>query len=130
MNALLPYLMIMIGFALLIKGADIWWKVLGHRPAIQRFGHGDQPDGRGLRNICPELAVNLLAALRKTTDIAIGNVIGSNIANILLIGIAGLISPLQVNRKRGAKYPCACWPPLCWWCWPTTALLTAVPWIF
>jgi cation:H+ antiporter len=43
----------------------------------------------------PELATSAVAAYRKNTDIAIGNVIGSNIFNIFLIlGVSGLINPL------------------------------------
>ncbi|MBI5222411.1 MAG: calcium/sodium antiporter [Candidatus Magasanikbacteria bacterium] len=46
----------------------------------------------------PELVVNMFSAWRGTADIAIGNVIGSNIANILLIlGIAAIIYPLRVK---------------------------------
>jgi len=48
----------------------------------------------------PELAVSLQATLGGRPDIALGNVVGSNIANILLIlGIAGLIAPLVVTRQ-------------------------------
>jgi cation:H+ antiporter len=44
----------------------------------------------------PELATSVLAALRKQPDIAIGNVIGSNIFNILaILGVSGLVAPLQ-----------------------------------
>lgn len=44
----------------------------------------------------PELATSVLAALRKQPDIAIGNVVGSNIFNILaILGVSGLVSPLQ-----------------------------------
>lgn len=44
----------------------------------------------------PELATSLVAAMRKQPDIAIGNVVGSNIFNILgIVGIAGLIHPMQ-----------------------------------
>lgn len=47
----------------------------------------------------PELIVNIFSAIRGTTDIAIGNVIGSNIANILLIlGVSAIIVPLKVQR--------------------------------
>jgi len=45
----------------------------------------------------PELATSLLAALRKHTDIAVGNVIGSNIFNIAgVLGVAGAVEPIQV----------------------------------
>jgi len=46
----------------------------------------------------PELATSVVAAYRKNTDIAIGNIIGSNIFNIFLIlGVSGLIRPLDFN---------------------------------
>ena len=48
----------------------------------------------------PELATSVVAALRKNADIAIGNIVGSNIFNILLIiGISGLIRPLNYNSS-------------------------------
>jgi cation:H+ antiporter len=48
----------------------------------------------------PELATSVVAALRKNADIAIGNIVGSNIFNILLIiGISGLIRPLNYNAS-------------------------------
>ena len=46
----------------------------------------------------PELATSVMAAFKKNTDIAIGNIVGSNIFNILLIlGISSIIRPLQFN---------------------------------
>ncbi len=46
----------------------------------------------------PELATSMVAAIRKESDISVGNVIGSNIFNILgVLGVAALVSPLQVN---------------------------------
>jgi cation:H+ antiporter len=48
----------------------------------------------------PELATSVVAAMRKNADIAIGNIIGSNIFNLLLIiGISGLIRPLDYNAS-------------------------------
>lgn len=48
----------------------------------------------------PELVVSLLSALQGSTDIAIGNIVGSNIANIgLILGIAAFILPLQVHMR-------------------------------
>ncbi len=45
----------------------------------------------------PELATSIIAAINKKTDIAIGNILGSNIMNVLaIIGITTLISPIQV----------------------------------
>ncbi|MEP9410813.1 MAG: calcium/sodium antiporter [Candidatus Brocadia sp.] len=46
----------------------------------------------------PELATSMIAAIRKESDISVGNVLGSNIFNILaVLGIAAVIQPLQVN---------------------------------
>ncbi len=48
----------------------------------------------------PELAVSLLAALRGTPDLAVGNVVGSNVANIgLILAIAALLRPLEVRSS-------------------------------
>jgi cation:H+ antiporter len=48
----------------------------------------------------PELVTSVVAALKKNSDIAIGNVIGSNIFNILLvIPISSMISPIQFTPK-------------------------------
>ncbi|WKZ19598.1 MAG: calcium/sodium antiporter [Candidatus Jettenia sp. CY-1] len=46
----------------------------------------------------PELATSMVAAIRKESDISVGNVLGSNIFNILaILGIASIIQPLQIN---------------------------------
>ena len=46
----------------------------------------------------PELASSVLAAFRKEHDIALGNIIGSNLFNTLaVVGVAGLIQPLQIG---------------------------------
>ncbi|MGD9331959.1 MAG: calcium/sodium antiporter [Desulfobacterales bacterium] len=101
MNAVLPYLMIVFGLAFLIKGADLLVK--GATAVARRFNVSDMVIGLtvvAFGTSAPELAVNLLAAGQKTTAIAIGNVVGSNIANIFLIlGIAAVIQPLKVTSE-------------------------------
>lgn len=53
----------------------------------------------------PELATSIVAAIRKESDIAIGNIVGSNIFNILaILGIASLISPLSAIGFSTADY--------------------------
>ena len=48
----------------------------------------------------PELTTSIIAALKKQTEMALGNIIGSNIYNIrCIIGITGLITPIQINAK-------------------------------
>lgn len=88
-----------IGVLALAKGAD--WLVDGAGSLARRLGIA--PIVIGLTVVAfgtsmPELVVNLLAAHSGNVDIAIGNVIGSNIANILLIlGIAAMIRPLTIK---------------------------------
>jgi cation:H+ antiporter len=48
----------------------------------------------------PEMATSFIAALKKETDISVGNIIGSNIMNILaVLGLTGLVSPISVNSE-------------------------------
>ena len=48
----------------------------------------------------PEFVASMYAALERSKDIAIGNIIGSNVANIgLIIGVCALIKPMVVNRQ-------------------------------
>jgi len=52
----------------------------------------------------PELATSVVAALKKNTDIAVGNIIGSNIFNIFLIlGISSLVKPIQYNPSFNSE---------------------------
>jgi len=89
-----------IGFVFLIKGAD--WLVSGASSLANRLGVSALVIGLTIvafGTSAPELTVNLLASFQGNTDIAIGNIIGSNIANILLIlGISAIIFPLAVQR--------------------------------
>lgn len=97
---LLTYVLFVIGFGLLLKGAD--WLVDGASSLAKRLGISTLVIGLtvvAFGTSTPELVVNLLASLRGNTDIAIGNIVGSNIANILLIlGASAIIFPLTVTR--------------------------------
>jgi len=90
----------LIGFGFLIKGADLL--VAGAAAIARRFRISDLVIGLtvvAFGTSTPELFVNLAASLKGNTDIAIGNVLGSNIANILLIlGVSSLIYPLAVSK--------------------------------
>lgn len=97
---MLQILLFIVGFGLLIKGAD--WLVSGASSLASRLGVSALVIGLTIvafGTSAPELTVNLLASFQGNTDIAIGNIIGSNIANILLIlGISAIIFPLAVQR--------------------------------
>lgn len=97
---LLTYILFPIGLAFLIKGAD--FLVDGASSIAKRFGVSSLVIGLTIvafGTSAPELIVNIFASINGNTDIAIGNIIGSNIANILLIlGISAIIFPLAVKK--------------------------------
>lgn len=99
------YLLFIIGFALLVKGADLL--VDGAAAIAKRFRVSNIVIGLTIvafGTSMPELTVNLFASIQGNTEIAIGNIIGSNIANILLIlGIAAMIYPLTCKKNTVRK---------------------------
>lgn len=96
----MPYLFLIIGFIFLIKGADVL--IDGATSLARRLKVSDLVIGLtvvAFGTSAPELSVNMLAAFKGTTDIALGNIIGSNIVNILLIlGVSSIIYPLTVSK--------------------------------
>lgn len=95
---MLTYLTLALGFTGLFLGGD--WLVKGASGIALRFGVAPMIIGLtivGFGTSMPELLVSLTAAFGGQPGIAIGNVVGSNIANILLIlGIAAVIAPIAV----------------------------------
>ncbi len=95
------YFLFFLGFILLIKGADLL--VDGAVAIANKFKVS--PIIIGLTIVAfgtslPELIVNIFASIEGNTDLAIGNIVGSNIANILLIlGISAMIYPLAVQKQ-------------------------------
>ena len=102
---LLPIVLLLVGFAILIKGAD--FLVNGASSAAKKNGISNLAIGLtvvAFGTSMPELIVSLLSALDGKNDASFGNVIGSNNFNLLFIlGIAGLIYPLVV-QKNTVKY--------------------------
>jgi cation:H+ antiporter len=98
---LLSLLLFTLGLAVLAVGAEVFLRgavSVGLRFGISPFVIGLTIVGFGTS--APELAVNLSAALRGSTDMAMGNVVGSNIANIgLIIGLSALLAPLAVHMR-------------------------------
>lgn len=91
---------LLLGIGLLTVGGEAL--IRGALGAAKRFGISPLLSGLiivGFGTSTPELVVSVNAALSGNPDIAIGNVVGSNIANILLIlGLCALITPLAVSR--------------------------------
>lgn len=90
-----------IGLGLLGVGADSLLK--GAAGIALRFGIPPFLVGLtivGFGTSAPELAVNLSAAWQGRTDVALGNVVGSNIANVgLILGLSALVMPLAVHMR-------------------------------
>jgi len=97
----LAFILLLTGFLLLIKGADLL--VDGASSLAKRFAVSEIVIGLTIvafGTSTPELIVNLIAAIQDKSAISFGNIIGSNIVNILLIlGIAGLIRPLPTAKN-------------------------------
>ena len=101
MNILLQVVLLTVGFVMLIKGAD--WFVDGASAIANRLGIPALIVGLtivAMGTSAPEAAISISAALKGSADIAVGNVLGSNILNILIIlGLTALICPLAVQRS-------------------------------
>jgi len=102
---MLTYVLFIFGFIILIKGAD--YLVEGASAIAKRFGLSPLFIGLTIVSMgtsAPELFVNVTASLGGSAGITIGNILGSNIANILLIlGISAIIYPLTVHRNTIRK---------------------------
>lgn len=102
---LVPILLLLVGFAILIKGAD--FLVNGASSAAKKYGISNLAIGLtvvAFGTSMPELIVSLISALDGKNDASFGNVIGSNNFNLLFIlGVAGIIYPLVV-QKNTVKY--------------------------
>ena len=96
---MLNLLFVAIGVLLLTSGGEAL--IRGSLAAANRLGISPLLSGLlivGFGTSAPELVVSVEAALSERPDIAIGNVVGSNIGNILLIlGLCALITPLAVR---------------------------------
>jgi cation:H+ antiporter len=101
-------LWIAVGFATLLVGAELL--VTGAESIAQRYGLSELVIGLTVIAIgtsLPELAISVVAAIKGDTGIAVGNVIGSNVFNLLAVmGIAGWISPTDLDISiRTIHYP-------------------------
>lgn len=98
---MLVYLLFVVGFVLLIKGAD--WLIDGAVSIARQFGVSSLVIGLtvvAFGTSAPELAVNVIASVNGNNGLVIGNVVGSNIANVLLIlGISALLGTLTVKNS-------------------------------
>lgn len=102
---LISFLLLAVGLALVVKGAD--FLVNGASSLAKRFAIPEIVIGLTIvafGTSAPELVVNVFASIGQKSELVLGNVIGSNVFNTLLIlGIAGLIYPLEVQANSVKK---------------------------
>jgi cation:H+ antiporter len=91
----------LLGLVLLYFGSE--WLVKGAVEIAQGFGIEERIIGVtviAFGTSVPELAASVMAAIKKETDISIGNLVGSNIFNIMcVIGVTAMIKPIEVSDK-------------------------------
>ena len=98
---ILQVLLLVLGFLMLVKGAD--WFVDGASGIAERFGIPQLVVGLtivAMGTSMPEAAVSINSALKGNAGITIGNIVGSNILNILIIlGITAVITTVAVQKS-------------------------------
>ena len=98
-------LKLVLGLILILVGAN--FLIDGASSVARKFGIPEFVVGLtivGIGTSTPEMVVSVISALQGKADIAVGNVIGSNIANILLIlGIVSIISPVALTKSNIRK---------------------------
>jgi cation:H+ antiporter len=98
----MEYIILIISLVGIILGAD--FLVAGAVSIARKFKVSDFVIGAaivGIGTSMPELVVSFIGALKGNADVAIGNVVGSNIFNILgILGITALFFPIAINKKN------------------------------
>lgn len=101
----LQILILLDGLALILFGAN--WLVDGSSSIAKRFGISEFVIGLtivGIGTSTPEMVVSFLSAFQGKADMAIGNIVGSNIFNTLMIlGVTALIAPLTITKSNLKK---------------------------
>ena len=95
-------ILLLVGLGLVVLGAD--WLVNGASSIARRAGISEFVIGLtivGFGTSCPELVVSLSGAIEGNSDISVGNVVGSNIFNVLFIlGLTAMVLPVGMTDKN------------------------------
>ena len=102
MELLVQIIILLIGLSLILFGAT--YLVDGASSIAKKFGLSEFVIGLtivGIGTSAPEMVVSFLSSLQGKSDMAIGNIVGSNIFNTMLIlGVTAMISPLVITRNN------------------------------
>ncbi len=102
MSVIIPTILFFVGLVCVIKGAD--WLTDGAANIAEMYGIPTIVVGLTIVAIgssAPEFVVSVVSAINGNNDMAIGNVVGSNIFNILgIIGLTALVRPIQAERAN------------------------------
>ncbi|MCR5290121.1 MAG: calcium/sodium antiporter [Treponema sp.] len=97
----LQFLILIIGFVFLVKGSDFF--VMGAAGIAKKFGIPELVIGLtivAMGTSAPEAAVSITGVIKGSADISVGNILGSNILNILIIlGLSSVIIPIAVAQS-------------------------------
>ena len=98
----MEYVILIVTLAGIVFGAD--WLVAGAVSIARRFRVSDFVIGAaivGIGTSMPELVVSFFGAIKGNADVAIGNVVGSNIFNVLgILGVTALFFPIAIDRQN------------------------------
>lgn len=101
----ISFILLILGLVLILLGADAL--VNGASAVARKYGISEFVVGLtivGIGTSAPELIVSAISAINGSSDIAIGNVVGSNISNVFMIlGITAIIAPISLT-KSNLKY--------------------------
>lgn len=101
MDMLIQFVLLVVGFVMLVKGAD--WFVEGVAGIAEKFGIPQLVIGLtivAMGTSAPEAAVSITSAMKGSAGITIGNVVGSNILNVLVIlGLTAVITRVAVQKS-------------------------------
>lgn len=101
MEILIQVILLVVGFVMLVKGAD--WFVDGAAGIAAKFKIPQIVIGLtivAMGTSAPEAAVSITSALKGNAGITIGNIVGSNILNVLIIlGLSAVVTPLAVTKS-------------------------------
>ena len=101
MDLIIQVVLLVVGFTMLVKGTD--WFVEGAAGIAVKFGIPQLVVGLtivAMGTSAPEAAVSITGAMNGAADIAVGNVLGSNILNVLIIlGLTGFITNVAIQKS-------------------------------